>query len=206
MRRVLAACTASVVALAPTLVLLSAFVVVKTIFIAPGPAIAQTTPTATPTATPSPTPSPSTATTRCNDAPQTESRGEASKTNLRRGEKVRITGSGFKSNADLTIDFCQPTNLGSGKADANGRYDFEVKVPADATAGSHRFIVTGDNTTGGRHRSIVDVAILAGSLPATGSSAKRDILWAFALLTAGEAFIAGELWARRRRRARASPA
>ena len=54
------------------------------------------------------------------------------------GDTIKISGSKAPSSAEVTIQFFPgPTDIGTAVAGTDGRWETDVTIPADATAGEH---------------------------------------------------------------------
>lgn len=77
------------------------------------------------------------------------------------GQQVVVAGGGFAPDTGLTVDFfSSPVRLGTGKSDAAGNYRIHVTIPADAAAGPHEIVVSGEGANGQPHRSVGHLTVL----------------------------------------------
>ncbi|MDQ1392352.1 MAG: large repetitive protein [Acidimicrobiaceae bacterium] len=80
----------------------------------------------------------------------------------RRGQSVRISGSGFRPGAKITITFHSVSVvLGTTIADAQGRFSATVLVPTDAPPGEHHIEANGASTSGEPAVLVGQVSIMA---------------------------------------------
>lgn len=105
--------------------------------------------------------------------PATESEAEVSDDTVRPGQQIVFEGDGFAPNEVLGVTFfSDPVNLGTVRSDEDGVVEALIVIPASATLGAHRIVVTGPGENGETHRAIANVTVVAagGTLPRTGSS------------------------------------
>jgi hypothetical protein len=85
--------------------------------------------------------------------------GVASKS-VRRGDPVKVSGSGFAPGATITITFNSTrVVVGTVKADSQGRFSTTVVVPHDAPTGEHRLQADGAAGAGGHAVLVAQVSI-----------------------------------------------
>jgi hypothetical protein len=116
------------------------------------------------------------------------------------GQSVVLSGSGFGANEPLTATFnTDPVVVATFRANAAGAFSVTVRIPADATAGAHTFVVTGAS---GRSASTpFTVLATVGERPPssplarTGSALRDPLLLAALLLALGNGAL---LFSRRR--------
>ncbi|MFB7842844.1 collagen binding domain-containing protein [Microbacterium sp. NPDC056052] len=82
------------------------------------------------------------------------------------GAAVHVTGSGFMPGESVAIELhSDPISLGTLTAGSDGVVDTTVTIPADAPAGAHRIVLTGQRSTltGGSALTIAGVTTPGGS-------------------------------------------
>lgn len=92
------------------------------------------------------------------------------------GDPVTLSGGGYAGNSDSTITFeSVPVVLTVVRNDAAGRFTTQVRVPTDATPGTHTFRATGVNSRGGPHVLTAAINVRAGqaALPGSGAAGGR---------------------------------
>jgi hypothetical protein len=135
----------------------------------------------------------------------TSSRATCSDTTVVRGQRITCSGGGFAPARTISATFfSDPVALGTTTSDSLGNFGVTITIPATATVGVHTIQFVGPNNIGGTHTASADVTVVAKALPKTGGSIKSNVVRAFVVLTMGEMLLGLELFARRRRRARAS--
>jgi hypothetical protein len=81
---------------------------------------------------------------------------------VRRGDQVRVSGSGFVPHAEIVITLHSVTMVvGTTYADAEGRFSATVLVPTDTPTGSHHIEAAGPARTGGQAVLIAQVSVTA---------------------------------------------
>jgi LPXTG-motif cell wall-anchored protein len=132
----------------------------------------------------------------------------ADKSQGRPGDRARVHGCGFNPSTRYTVDFnSTPVRLAEGTTDANGAFDIEVTIPADASVGRHTITATGTDPQGRAKVESVAFTIVtpaqaanagagATTLPRTGTSTVPLIAGSTVLVGLGAVLV---IAARRRR-------
>jgi hypothetical protein len=81
---------------------------------------------------------------------------------VKRGQTVRVMGSGFQPGALVSLSMhSQPIVLGTTHADAAGRFDARVLVPSDVALGHHHLEASGRLADGSERTLAIPVQVLA---------------------------------------------
>ena len=89
-----------------------------------------------------------------------------SSSTARPGDTIHVTASGFAHSEPVKIELhSDPVELASVTADADGTIDTTVTIPADAPAGAHRIVLTGQMSTltGGSALTVAGATTPGGS-------------------------------------------
>ncbi|WP_159599472.1 hypothetical protein [Agromyces humi] len=111
------------------------------------------------------------------------------------GEDFRVTGSGFKANEVVKVYLhSDPILLGELTADADGKIDGYVKIPANAPAGEHHIVLV--DTAGVEYQSgtitvkaAAAAAVAEEGHPDTGFGLAGPLTAALTLIAAGGVFL-----------------
>jgi hypothetical protein len=91
--------------------------------------------------------------------------GSSSNTTFAPGAKVTLSGSGFKSNAAVTlVMYSEPQQLGTTVADAGGAISSAVSIPRNVT-GTHTLVALGVAPDGTAHNVQSKINVVAGGGP-----------------------------------------
>jgi hypothetical protein len=124
---------------------------------------------------------------------------------LHRGQSDRLTGSGFRPGAVVTITFhSTPQYLGQTRADAEGRFSITVSVPESAAFGRHHFEAAGRTDNGSVARVMTDVEVVGTSRGASVTDVQKVVLLGIAIGVPVAAWLAIGSISSMRRRARRS--
>jgi len=86
------------------------------------------------------------------------------------GDEVTVAGDGYAPNSDVTITFeSVPVTLAVVRADAAGRFTTRVRIPADATPGTHTLRATGVDPQGRPRVLAATINIRGGPAGTTNS-------------------------------------
>lgn len=110
-----------------------------------------------------------------------------------RGGTLSVNGSGFGAGVEVTLTmFSAPVELGRVTTDASGRFATSVRIPEDATPGTHRMVATWTDVDGRSYSrsasfrvtdSVVDPLARTGSdLPTSGLAAGAGMVVAATVL------------------------
>jgi len=133
------------------------------------------------------------------------------------GDKVKMHGCGYQSVSNVDFDLnSDPIRLGSTTTDANGSFDVELTIPANAPVGRHTITATGVDPSGRAKVESVAYTVVAasaaqrnaqttrsGTLPRTGSTTSTVPLVAGSTVLLG---VGAVLVIAARRRKESSPA
>jgi LPXTG-motif cell wall-anchored protein len=96
------------------------------------------------------------------------------------GQTITVTGSGYASNASVTITMeSQPVTLKTTTANASGQLNTQVTIPTNATPGNHTLRATGRSSDGGTlvlsASLVVSSGGQTGALPRTGPTSAAGL-------------------------------
>jgi hypothetical protein len=117
------------------------------------------------------------------------------------GDTIKISGSKAPSSAEVTIQFFPgPIDIGTAVAGTDGRWETDVTIPADATAGEHILSAV----TNGQVLATIPVTVGRSGVSAAetdGGGRSSVVIAVLVLLAVVGISIAGLFVARRRRQA-----
>lgn len=91
------------------------------------------------------------------------------------GAEVTVSGGGYGPNSEVTITFeSAPVVLGVVRVDASGQFTTRVRIPVDATPGTHTLRATGAGAQGGPRVLTATINVVgrqAGPASTTGGGA-----------------------------------
>jgi hypothetical protein len=87
------------------------------------------------------------------------------------GAEVTISGGGYAPNSDVTVTFeSVPVVLAVVRADASGQFSARVRIPVDATPGTHTLRATGVDAQGRPRVLSATINVTGGQAPPAGTT------------------------------------
>lgn len=104
------------------------------------------------------------------------------------GKTITVSGSNFKADSDVTVELhSTPVTLGTFRTNASGAFTAQVKIPKNATLGSHQIVVNGTNVAGTSVSQAANFTV--GGLANTGGNSRTNSAFALIIIALGYVLI-----------------